>query len=69
MAKLAIVTGSGQGIGEGIAHRLAKDGYAIAVADINDTTAARWLKICRMKAIVPKHHVDVAHRDEGVCLG
>ena len=35
MGKLAIVTGAGQGIGEAIAYRLAKDGYAVAVADIN----------------------------------
>ncbi len=41
MTKLAIVTGAGQGIGEGIAHRLAKDGYAIAVADINQRTAKK----------------------------
>ncbi len=39
MAKLAIVTGAGQGIGEGIAYRLAQDGFAIAVADINIKTA------------------------------
>lgn len=29
--KVAIVTGGGQGIGEGIALRLAKDGYAVVV--------------------------------------
>lgn len=34
MTKLAIVTGAGQGIGKGIAERLVKDGYAIAVADV-----------------------------------
>ncbi len=38
MTKLAIVTGAGQGIGESIAFRLAKDGFAIGVADINSVT-------------------------------
>lgn len=32
MTKLAILTGAGQGIGESIAFRLAKDGFAIGVA-------------------------------------
>jgi acetoin reductase-like protein len=33
--KVAIVTGGGQGIGRAIAHRLARDGFAIAIVDIN----------------------------------
>jgi len=33
--KVAIVTGAGQGIGRAIAHRLAQDGFAIAIVDIN----------------------------------
>jgi len=33
--KVAIVTGGGQGIGRAIAHRLARDGFAIAIADVN----------------------------------
>jgi NAD(P)-dependent dehydrogenase (short-subunit alcohol dehydrogenase family) len=32
---VALVTGAGQGIGRAIAHRLARDGFAIAIADIN----------------------------------
>jgi acetoin reductase-like protein len=35
MRKVAIVTGAGQGIGKAIATRLAKDGFSIAVVDIN----------------------------------
>ncbi len=37
----AIVTGAGSGIGEGIARRLAQDGAAVLVADINAEAAAR----------------------------
>jgi acetoin reductase-like protein len=33
--KVAVVTGAAQGIGRAIAHRLAQDGFAIAIADIN----------------------------------
>lgn len=34
--KVAVITGSGQGIGKGLAERLAKDGFAIVLSDINE---------------------------------
>jgi acetoin reductase-like protein len=34
-SKVAVVTGAGQGIGRAIAHRLARDGFAVAIVDIN----------------------------------
>jgi acetoin reductase-like protein len=34
-SRVAIVTGAGQGIGRAIACRLAQDGYAVAIIDIN----------------------------------
>ncbi len=37
--KLAIVTGSGQGIGKAVALRLAREGADVVVADINSETA------------------------------
>jgi 2-hydroxycyclohexanecarboxyl-CoA dehydrogenase len=37
--KIAIVTGAGQGIGRGIAHKLAAEGATVVVTDINEKTA------------------------------
>ena len=37
--KVAIVTGAGQGIGKGVAMRLAREGAAVVIADYNATTA------------------------------
>jgi NAD(P)-dependent dehydrogenase (short-subunit alcohol dehydrogenase family) len=38
-AKVAVITGSGQGIGKAVATQLAADGYAIVVADIREEVA------------------------------
>ncbi len=63
--RVAFVTGAGQGIGEAIALRLAKDGLAVAVADFNQETARQVAeKIIKQggKAIALK--VDVSQRDQ-----
>lgn len=38
--KVAMVTGGAQGIGEAISRRLSKDGFAVAIADLNEAKAA-----------------------------
>src|SRR5438067_1798634 len=38
--KVALVTGAGQGIGRAIAVRLAREGFALALADINASALA-----------------------------
>lgn len=40
MAKTAIITGSGRGIGAAIAHRLAKDGFNIAINEASQESIA-----------------------------
>lgn len=62
--KVAFVTGAGQGIGEAIALRLASDGFAVACADTNITTAQQVAEKIQKnggKAIAIK--VNVADRD------
>lgn len=62
--KVAFVTGGGQGIGKAIVTRLANDGFAVAVADLNTDTAsevAKGINDNGGKAIAVK--VDVSDRD------
>ena len=63
MSKLAIITGAGQGIGAGIARRLAQDDYAIAVADINPVTGQQVAAELQAAGNAAKfYQVDVAQR-------
>ncbi|MGJ0193829.1 (S)-acetoin forming diacetyl reductase [Pantoea sp. RRHST58] len=62
--KVAFVTGAGQGIGAAIALRLAKDGFAVAVADYNVDTAQQVAEaITRTGGKAVALQVDVAQRD------
>lgn len=51
--KVAIVTGSGRGIGEAIAKKLASEGAAIAVVDIIIEEALRVANEIKEKGGVP----------------
>ena len=63
--KVAFITGGAQGIGAAICHRLAKDGFAVAVADMNEEGAIAVAKEIEEKggeAVAVQ--LDVANRDQ-----
>lgn len=65
MDKVAIITGSGGGLGKGIAQRLAKDGFKVVLNDLNDdllNSALEEFKSAGHDAIAVKG--DVSKRDD-----
>jgi meso-butanediol dehydrogenase/(S,S)-butanediol dehydrogenase/diacetyl reductase len=65
IGKVALVTGSGQGIGRAIALRLARDGADIALVDVNgDAIAAVAREIAGLKRQVTPFVADVGNRDQ-----
>lgn len=59
--KITIVTGAGQGIGRGIAEKLAAEGATVVVTDINETTAKETAEALGGDAIGVR--TDVTSRD------
>ncbi len=63
--KIAIVTGSGQGIGKAVALRLAEEGANVVVADINTQTAERTAEEIRaLNRRALSYSIDVANVTE-----
>ncbi len=63
--KVAIVTGGGRGIGRAIALRLAREGAAVVVADLNETNAANVAReIQAQGGAASAHAVDVTQKDQ-----
>jgi len=59
--EIAVVTGSGQGIGKAVALRLAREGADVAVADINPNTAEQTAQEIRaIKRLSLAYRIDVA---------
>ena len=70
MGRVAVVTGAAQGIGRGIATRLAQAGAAVGVADLNDAGATETVELITAeggRAVAV--HIDVTDRasvDDGL---
>ena len=68
-AKVAVITGSGDGLGKGIAQRLGKDGFRIVLSDINaDTLAKTEAEFKAAGTPVTAFRGDVSRRDDQFAL-
>ncbi len=61
--KIAIVTGAGQGIGRGIAEKLAAEGATVIVTDVNEATAKETAEAIAADATAVGIRTDVTSRE------
>ncbi|MEK3890320.1 acetoin reductase [Bacillus sp. FSL K6-3431] len=67
--KTAVITGSAQGIGKGIAKRLANDGFAIVLSDMNEEVLQGTVKEFKEKNINVASFVgDVSNPEDQIAL-
>jgi len=66
--RVAVITGAGDGIGEGMAHRFAAEGARVMVTDINEEAAERVARSLRDQFGADVHHLstDVRRKDQVV---
>lgn len=65
MKKTAIITGAGRGIGAAAALRLARDGFNVALNDLDEKALAETAELCRKKGVEAEYFVaDVSKHDE-----
>jgi NADP-dependent 3-hydroxy acid dehydrogenase YdfG len=64
-AKRAFITGAASGLGKALCHELARDGWTIAISDINDEQlAVTHNEIQQLGGKVISFHLDVSNREE-----
>jgi 3-oxoacyl-[acyl-carrier protein] reductase len=67
--KVAIVTGAAQGIGEGYAHALAREGASVVVADINEVSGEKVAKEIQAAGGTAAYtRVDVSEPDSAAAM-
>ena len=47
--QVAVISGGADGLGKGIAHRIASEGGAVILLDINESLFERWLRRIRQR--------------------
>ncbi|XP_029441044.1 estradiol 17-beta-dehydrogenase 8 [Rhinatrema bivittatum] len=60
LGRLAVVTGGGSGIGRAVAQRLAREGAAVAVVDLNDSAANETVQTLSSDQLGHEHAAFVA---------
>jgi NAD(P)-dependent dehydrogenase (short-subunit alcohol dehydrogenase family) len=68
--RVAIITGSGDGIGRGIARRFAAEGAKVLVAELNDVTGPAVVDelVEEFAADARFAHTDVGHKDDNIAM-